>query len=116
MDLSGLWWLVAALYAILTGGSASAELGVNGAGIYFVKAFSTPTVAGTVVGRVAGAVLSKAVTIKAALRFFNLWNRAAFVLVDNKPSPGDVFRGLVGILSITGVKLTILVSTGSFPC
>jgi hypothetical protein len=55
--------------AIPTGGAATAELGVNGAGTYFVKAFSTPTVASTVVGRVAGAVLSKAVAAKAVYDF-----------------------------------------------
>lgn len=55
--------------AIPTGGVATVDLGVTGAGSYFVKAWNTPTIAGTVVGKTAGAALSTFTKYKAIYDF-----------------------------------------------
>lgn len=46
-----------------------ANLGVNGAGTDFVKSWSRPTIAGTIIGKTAGASLSAFTKIKAAYDF-----------------------------------------------
>jgi hypothetical protein len=52
-----------------TGGAATAELGVNGAGTDFVKAFTRHTVAGTVLGKFACTALSEFVKVKTVYDF-----------------------------------------------
>jgi hypothetical protein len=55
--------------AIPTGGAPTANLGVNGAGSYFVKAWNPPNVAGTVLGKTTGALLSTFTKYKAIYDF-----------------------------------------------